>query len=102
MQENVEYPDLYCDLLLNIPSFSSVLLPPCPEHSRQHLRALGTKSTCFVNLFGRKDKVGEEQRRRESGKERLRIDISKNEELHAKWGFLTFHVPVQDSLFQFL
>lgn len=59
-------PDLFCDLLLKTPSFSWVLLSPLPEHGRQHLRALGTKSTCCVNLFGRKDKVGEERRRKEA------------------------------------
>lgn len=59
-------PDLFCDLLLNTPSFSWVLLSPLPEQGRQHLRALGTKSTCCVNLFGRKDKVGEERRRKEA------------------------------------
>lgn len=90
-----------------IVTFCLTLLPSVQSRSPPNTAGstsgpLGATSTWGVNLFGRKGKAGEERRRRESGEERLRIDISKNEELHAKWSFLTFHVPVQDSLFRFL
>jgi len=68
-----------------------------PHLGRQHLRAIGTKSTSLAGDTKLGRNGGGER-----GEETLCIDASENEELLAKWGFLTLHAPLQDSLFQFL
>lgn len=50
-------PGLYCDLLLSTASFGPVPSPPCVAGSPRDTEDLP------VNLFGRKDKIVEEQRR---------------------------------------
>lgn len=86
-----------------IVTFCLALLPSVQSrHPRARQAALGTQRTFLWTSLAGKTKLWRNGGDRERVEERLRIGISKNAELHAKWGFLTFHVPLQDSVFRSL